>query len=101
MTRTKQWATYYRPIWREAMYKAIEEMTQEEWVAYYRTRCTFSQAGTYGHECWGDATKVVVKRLPDGGEYRARRCEKCATIKGGENSGAIRIEPLDAATVTR
>lgn len=67
-------------------------------------RCGFAYSGTYGHECGAPAVKVAVFHLgkQDGGNGRwdgdvfySGRCESCATIKGGENAGAVKIEALD------
>jgi hypothetical protein len=60
------------------------------------TRCSFAMSGTYGHECEKPATKIAVmecKSTADGLFY-AGRCDRCAKIKGGENSRIIRWEPV-------
>lgn len=60
-------------------------------------RCNFAYPGTYGHECGKPATLVAIKRTTTtrDGLFYARRCPDCATIKGGENKGVLRVEPLD------
>ncbi len=68
------------------------------------TRCGFAWPGTYGHECGAAAVSVAVFHLgkQDGGNGRwegdvfySGRCASCAGIKGGENSGAVKIEALN------
>lgn len=61
--------------------------------------CNFAHAGTYGHECGKPAQFVAVKRSDrtTTGFFYAGRCEKCATIRGGENHNTLTIEPIDAA----
>ena len=61
------------------------------------TRCSFASWGTYGHECGEMAVAVAVRRdCTDwvDGIFYGGRCEKCATIRGGENAGTT-IEPLN------
>ena len=60
-------------------------------------QCTFAFPGTYGHECGAPATLVGVRnsRLTKSGIYYARRCDKCATVKGGENVGINGFQPFD------
>lgn len=59
--------------------------------------CGFAYPGTYGHECGAPAVVVGVKSsdLTKSGIYYARRCDKCAAIKGGENKGITRWEPFN------
>ena len=61
-----------------------------------RTRCGFAHPGTYGHECGAPAVEAFVfpSELTRDGQYFTGRCEKCAKIRGGENAGLIRREPL-------
>lgn len=58
------------------------------------THCSFAYPGTYGHECGAPAVMVGVKfgAGTKNGVYYARRCQKCASIKGGENSGIAKWE---------
>lgn len=60
------------------------------------TQCSFAWPGTYGHECSQPAIKVAVfqAKKTRNGLFFTGRCEKCAAIKGGENSGLIRFEAL-------
>lgn len=63
------------------------------------THCGFAFPGTYGHECGSPATLVGVRKsdLTTNGVFYARRCAKCATIKGGENAGISSFLPFDAS----
>jgi hypothetical protein len=58
--------------------------------------CGFAMSGTYGHECGAPATKVAVKasKLTKDGLFYTGRCNECARIKGGENAGNLRLEPV-------
>lgn len=62
-------------------------------------KCSFAFPGTYGHECGAPAVKVGVKKSREtkNGIFYARRCAKCAEIKGGENTGVERWEDFDPA----
>ena len=62
--------------------------------------CTFSHPGTFNHECGKPATQVGVKYSKEthNGIFYAKRCEHCATIKGGENNGMLYFEPYNPAT---
>ena len=55
----------------------------------HMTHCGFAHPGTYGHECGAPATKVASEKSEKtrNGLFYARRCDKCAQIKGGENTG--------------
>ena len=61
------------------------------------THCSFAFPGTYGHECGSAATMVGIGRtdLTKDGIYYARRCDKCATHKGGENTGITQWQRYD------
>ena len=61
-----------------------------------KPRCGFAYPGTYGHECGAPAAEVFVFKADNthDGLFFTGRCAKCATIKGGENSGLVRREPL-------
>ena len=64
-----------------------------------KTNCSFAFPGTYGHECGAPAVVVGTKRVTSTktGIYYARRCAKCAAIKGGENIGITSWQPFDEA----
>ena len=64
------------------------------------THCSFAFPGTYGHECGSPAVKVAIRKsdVTKNGIYYARRCAKCATIKGGENSGLTQWQDYQPAT---
>ena len=53
------------------------------------THCSFAFPGTFGHECGSPATKVGIQEstVTKNGVFYARRCNVCATYKGGENAG--------------
>ena len=59
--------------------------------------CSFAHPGTYGHECGAPAVVVGVKPsdLTKAGIYYARRCDTCASIRGGENKGITRWEKFN------
>jgi hypothetical protein len=61
--------------------------------------CGFAWPGTYGHECGDPATVagLMKSKLTHSEVYYARRCAKCATIKGGENAGVYEWQPLDSS----
>lgn len=61
--------------------------------------CGFAHSGTYGHECCEPAciTAIMKSDRTKTGIYYAARCSACATIRGGENAGVIRFEPLNPA----
>jgi hypothetical protein len=61
-----------------------------------RPRCSFAYPGTYGHECGAPATQVFVFKAENtrDGLFFTGRCEQCAKIPDGENSGVIRKEPF-------
>ena len=61
-----------------------------------KPRCGFAYPGTYGHECGAPAVEVFVfhSELTRDGQFFTGRCEECAKIRGGENSGLVRREPL-------
>ena len=61
------------------------------------THCGFAYPGTYGHECGSPATVVGTRDtdLTKNGIFYARRCDKCAAIKGGENIGLTQWQPFD------
>jgi hypothetical protein len=62
-------------------------------------RCSYAQAGTYGHECGQPATLARAKKseFTRSGTYWARRCAECATYTGRENWGLAAAVPLDPA----
>lgn len=62
--------------------------------------CSFAYAGTFGHECGAPAVTVAVKasKLTHSGMFFTGRCAECAKIKGGENAGIIRMEPVAEQT---
>jgi hypothetical protein len=62
--------------------------------------CGFAYPGTFGHECNAPATLTAVfpSRRTRSGFYYAARCERCASIHGGENAGVLRIEMRDPST---
>ena len=62
-------------------------------------RCSFAPAGTYGHECGKTATLTAILKsdTTKSGLFYASRCAECAKIRGGENAGVLRMEPLDQA----
>lgn len=59
-------------------------------------KCGFAYPNTYGHECGKPAVKIAVKRsdLTTDGMFYAGRCEECSKVKGLENSGVLRFEPI-------
>lgn len=59
--------------------------------------CSFAFPNTYGHECGAPATKVATheSKLTRNGIYFALRCDKCASIKGGENSRLSAFLPFN------
>ena len=59
------------------------------------THCSFAFPGTYGHECGSPAVLVATSKstATRNGLYFARRCEKCAQIKGGENTDLSAFVP--------
>lgn len=61
------------------------------------THCSFAFPGTLGHECGRPAIVYAVKssKSTRSGLYYGGRCEECAKISGGENSDAIRFEPIN------
>ena len=63
------------------------------------THCGFARPGTYGHECGAPAVKVGLMKVSStkNGVFYARRCEQCASIKGGENAGIYQWQAFDAA----
>ena len=58
--------------------------------------CSWAWPGSYGHECGDPACSVAVfpSTLTTSGLFFAARCALHAKETGGENSDAIRIEPL-------
>lgn len=60
-------------------------------------KCGFAMSGTYGHECGAPAVKVFVKKaeLTSNGIFYTGRCEECSKIRGGENAGILRVEPVN------
>ncbi len=66
-------------------------------------KCSFAFPGTYGHECGQPATSVAVfvsrpstnsipATMTKSGLFYSGRCPECAKLKGGENSGMLRLE---------
>lgn len=65
-------------------------------------RCTYSQPGTFGHECGREATLAASRAssLTTSGTYWALRCAKCAALTGPDNRGLFGFLPLDPAVHT-
>ncbi len=68
-------------------------------------KCSFAFPGTYGHECGQPAVKVAVfvskpsensipAYMTRSGLFYTGRCEACLKLKGGENTGMLRLEPV-------
>lgn len=60
-------------------------------------KCQFSYPWTYGHECGKPAVLIAVHKgegSTTDGMFYAGRCAECAKVKGLENSGVIRFEPI-------
>ncbi len=87
-----------------ATHKEIEDykyqMQLKEDAYRADAQCNFAWPGTYGHEC-GDPAKWSGSKPSDltkSGIYHTRRCDKCKTIKGGENTGYSNWVPFNPLT---
>ena len=63
------------------------------------SKCGYAQPGTFGHECGRQALfagSTPSERTKSGVFWHAR-CGECKDLKGPDNRGVQRWEPLDPA----